>query len=187
MLNNLILASASPRRKELLSIITDSFTVIPSDVEEIIPDNLDVYSVPQYLSQLKARDISNKNPDSLVIGADTAVIIENEILGKPKTKKHAYDMIMKLSGKTHYVVTGCTLILGEKEISFSEKTAVTFYQLSNAEIEEYINTEEPYDKAGGYGIQGKGSLLVEKISGDYFNVVGLPVGKLNKAIKEISG
>ncbi len=187
MIDKVILASASPRRKELLSIIDDSFSVIPSDVEEIIPDDLDVYLVPQYLSQLKAQDIAKANPHALVIGADTAVIIGNDILGKPKTKSEAYSMIKKLSGKTHYVVTGCTLILDKKILSFSEKTAVTFYTLDETQIEEYINSDEPYDKAGGYGIQGKGSLLVEKIDGDYFNVVGLPIGKLNKAIKEISG
>ncbi len=187
MLNKIILASASPRRKELLSVITDNFSVKPSDIQEIIPDNLDVYSVPEYLSKLKASDVAATNPGYLVIGADTSVIIENEILGKPKTKTDAYNMIKKLSGKTHYVVTGCTLILSDKVLSFSDKTAVTFYPLAEAEIQEYINTDEPYDKAGGYGIQGKGSLLVEKIDGDYFNVVGLPIGKLNKAIKEISG
>lgn len=187
MYDKIILASASPRRKELLTVITNNFSVIPSNVEEIIPENLDVDLVPQYLSNLKAQDIARTHPDSLVIGADTSVIIENKILGKPKTKSQAFDMINKLSGKTHFVVTGYTLVLGEKCLSFSEKTAVTFYPLTKIQIEEYINSDEPYDKAGGYGIQGKGSLLVEKIDGDYFNVVGLPLGKLNKAIKEISG
>lgn len=187
MIKNIVLASASPRRKELLTIITDNFSVIPSCVEEIVPNNLNAEFVPQYLSKIKAQDIAKQYPDSLVIGADTSVIIDNEILGKPKSKTDAYEMIKKLSGKTHYVITGCTLFLGEKIRSFSCKTAVTFYHLSEAEIEKYINTDEPYDKAGAYGIQGKGALLVKKINGDYFNVVWLPIGELNKAIKEISG
>lgn len=180
----IILASKSPRRKELLSLIFDEFKIIPSETEEIIPQGLDAFSVAEHLATIKAQDIANKNPNSLIIGADTCVIIDGEILGKPKDKADAKRMITSLSGKTHYVVTGCCVIKDNKQESFSEVTEVEFFKLSDAETEEYINSNEPYDKAGAYGIQGKGSLLVKKINGDYFNVVGLPVAKLNQYLKK---
>ena len=185
MCKKIILASASPRRRELLSMIFPDFEVIPSNVEEIIPEDIDIHSAPEYLSKIKALDIAKAYPEALVIGADTSVIIDNKILGKPKNKAEAYDMIKSLSGNEHFVITGCTIIYGENIVSFSEKTSVFFNDLSEQEILDYINTDEPYDKAGGYGIQGKGALLVNKIDGDYFNVVGLPVSKLNITIKGI--
>lgn len=186
MFKKVILASASPRRKELLKNIFPSFEVVPSNVDEILPEGINSYDAPQYLSKLKAFDIAKKYPDALVIGSDTSVIIDNEILGKPKDEADAFRMLKMLSNNTHYVVTGCTLVFGDKSLSFSEKTAVKFFPLNDAEIEEYIKTKEPFDKAGAYGIQAKGSLLVEKIDGDYFNVVGLPIAKLNKYIKLMS-
>lgn len=187
MNREIILASASPRRKELLNLIIENFKVIPSSVEEIIPETLVVTKVPEFLSELKAKDIAKSYPDSLVIGADTCVIVDNKILGKPKDKREAYDMISMLAGKTHHVITGCSIVLGKTVKSFSSVTEVEFYNLSEEDINNYINTSEPYDKAGAYGIQGKGSLLVKKINGDYFNVVGLPISMLNKFIKKMSG
>lgn len=187
MFRKVILASASPRRRELLSIIFPKFEVIPSNAEEIIPKNIRLIDAPEYLSKIKALDIAKAYPDALVIGADTSVIINNKILGKPKDKDEAYNMIKMLSGNEHFVITGCTVINGENTVSFSEKTSVFFNNLSEQEIIDYINTDEPYDKAGGYGIQGKGALLVKKIEGDYFNVVGLPVSRLNAEIKGMSG
>lgn len=181
----IILASASPRRKELLSLIFDDFEIIPSGAKEIVPEGLNVFDVAEHLAKIKALDISKKYKTSLVIGADTCVIVDNKILGKPTDKSDAKNMITMLSGKTHYVVTGCSIVNNGKVETFKEITEVEFLQLTDNEIEEYINTQEPYDKAGGYGIQGKGSLLVKKICGDYFNVVGLPVSKLNSYIKQI--
>ena len=182
---NVILASASPRRKELLSIILDDFNIMHSTCEEIIPQNCDVFSVAEILAKQKATDVYNKHKDCLVIGADTCVIVDNIILGKPKDKNDARSMIKSLSGKTHYVVTGCCIVHNDKTETFSQITEVEFHKLSEKEIEEYINTSEPYEKAGAYGIQGKGSLLVKKINGDYFNVVGLPISTLNLKLKKL--
>ena len=178
-----ILASASPRRKELLTQITPDFSILPSGAEEIVPEDLSPEQAPEYLAVLKAEDIAKEHTDSIVIGADTGVFVDGEMLGKPKDRNDARAMISKLSGRTHKVITGCCICYGGKHQSFSEITEVTFFPLSDEEIEEYILSDEPYDKAGAYGIQGKGMLLVEKINGDYFNVVGLPVALLAKQIK----
>lgn len=182
-MKKIILASASPRRKELLSLIFDDFEIIPSNAEEIIPEDINVFDVAEYLAKIKATDISKKHKNCLVIGADTCVIIDNKILGKPIDKSDAKNMISILSGKKHYVVTGCCIVNNGKTETFKEITEVEFLPLKDTEIEDYINSDEPYDKAGGYGIQGKGSLLIKKIDGDYFNVVGLPVSKLNMFLK----
>lgn len=182
-LNNIILASASPRRQELLKHITDDFTVKVSSVEEIVPNEICADETPEFLAMLKAKDVAQSFPESLVIGADTCVLADGKILGKPKDKNDAYNMLSLLSGKTHTVITGCALVAGDKSISFSVSTDVEFYSLTEEEINDYINTSEPFDKAGAYGIQGKGSLLVKGINGDYFNVVGLPVAKLSRVIK----
>ena len=185
MNNLIILASASPRRRELLSVITDNFEVIPSGAEETVPNGIGLLETAEYLARIKAKDIAEKHKDAVVIGADTCVIAEGEILGKPKDKTDAYRMIKILSGKTHIVVTGCAVICNGITDSFSVETKVEFYPLSENEIVEYINGSEPYDKAGAYAIQGKASLFVRQIIGDYFNVVGLPVAMLNKKLKEI--
>lgn len=178
----LILASASPRRQELIKLITDDFEIAVSQVEETIPDGMTAEDIPQYLAMLKAKDISKKFSENIVIGADTCIIADGIVLGKPKTKEDAASMLKSLSGNTHYVITGCALVLGEKSLSFSVTTEVEFYPLTDKEIENYIDSGEPFDKAGAYGIQGKGSLFVKRINGDYFNVVGLPVAKLNKVL-----
>lgn len=181
---SMILASQSPRRRELLSIITDDFTVIPSNVEEIVPDEIDPYDSPEYLAKIKAIDIAREYPNDIVIGADTTVFLNGVALGKPKDRSHAYGMLKTLSGNTHYVITGCAIVKGEKCVSFSVKSEVEFYSLNEEEINAYLDTDEPYDKAGSYGIQAKGALLVKEIRGDYFNIVGLPIGELNRYLKE---
>ncbi len=182
-MKRIILASASPRRQELLRLIFNEFNVIPSDAEEIVNENISAENTAEYLAVLKAKAVAEKYPQDTVIGADTCVVIGNKILGKPKDKEDARKMIKLLSGNVHKVITGCAIIGGKKINSFSAETEVEFYPLSDAEIEEYINTSEPYDKAGGYGIQGKASLFVKGIKGDYFNVVGLPIAQLNKELK----
>lgn len=180
---NIILASASPRRRELMKLITENFTAVSVDVEEIVPENISLYSVSEYLAGIKAEAAHKKFPNDIIIGCDTTVICNNKILGKPKDKDECRKFMHMLSGCTHQVATGCHIICQNKKKSFTEVTNVIFRKLTDTEIEAYISTDEPYDKAGGYGIQGKGSLLIEKISGDYFNVVGLPVSRLNQELK----
>jgi len=173
----LILASKSPRRKYLLEQAGLSFSIIPSDFDE----NTVSLSTPEeyvkVLAESKANDIAKKNPQSWVIGADTVVLIDGTILGKPGSKKEARKMLYKLSGNTHQVLTGYAIQCINKNHIFSETivTDVTFKHLTNEEINWYITTTEPFDKAGAYAIQGLGTFLVRKIHGSYTNVVGLPV------------
>ncbi len=181
-MEKIILASKSPRRQELIRNITEDFEVIVSETDEVLPEGISPYDAPVYLSGLKARAVAAEHPDRVVIGADTVVILNGEVLGKPHDEADAMRMLRLLSGNTHSVVTGCTLIQGEREHRFSSRTEVTFYELSEGEIAAYIATGEPSDKAGAYGIQGKGMLFVEKIEGCYFNVMGLPVGQLNREL-----
>lgn len=178
-----ILASSSPRRQELLKLIVDEFSIIPSNIPEEIPNGVCLIKSAQYLARLKANEVSKANMNCLVIGCDTCVITRGQLLGKPQNDEEAFKMLSLLSGKVHKVVTGCCLVLNGSEHSFSEITKVKFHRLSAEDIKNYIMTNEPFDKAGGYGIQGKGSLLVKRICGDYFNVMGLPISRLNKEIK----
>ncbi|MBP1565529.1 MAG: septum formation protein Maf [Oscillospiraceae bacterium] len=179
---DVILASASPRRQELLRYIVPDFKVIPADVDESIPENIDVSDVAQYLACKKAEHIGKIYPDSLVIGSDTVVVVGDEILGKPSDEKEAYDMLSKLSGKVHKVITGVCLVQGDRKESFSQETKVRFYELDESEILGYIKTGDPMDKAGAYGIQGEGCVLVEGIEGDFFTVMGLPVARLKRVL-----
>ncbi|MBE6719358.1 MAG: septum formation inhibitor Maf [Ruminococcaceae bacterium] len=179
----IILASQSPRRRELLKYITNDFEVRVSDVDETLPDGISPSEAVVYLSGIKAQPFAKEN--ATVIGADTVVAIDGKILGKPENADAARDMLKELSGKTHSVFTGVTVIKDGKTHSFYEETRVTFHTLTDKEIDDYILTGEPLDKAGAYGIQGFGSLLVEGICGDYFNVVGLPVSRLNRLLMDI--
>lgn len=179
-----ILASASPRRQELLKTIFENFTVLPADVDETLSDDIYAEAAAEYLSRKKAESVAETHPKELVIGSDTTVVLENKILGKPKNKDDARDMLNILSGKTHKVITGVCVCINGKTHSFSEITEVTFYKLSDGEIENYLKTDEWSDKAGAYGIQGKAGLFVKRINGDYNNVVGLPVSKLNRELRE---
>ena len=178
-----ILASASPRRKELIRTVFPEVIIHPAEIEEIPSDKVTLDREPEYLSLLKARAVAADHPDALVIGSDTGVFIDGKMLGKPHGREEAREMIRELSGRTHTVITGCTLCLYGHETSFSEETYVTFYPLTDAEIEAYLDMEEYSDKAGAYAIQGKGALIVEGIRGDYYNVVGLPVGRLAREIQ----
>ena len=176
------MASASPRRQELIRLISDDCLCAVSGVDEVIPKGVSVDEIPLCLASQKAEAVAKLYPDDVVIGCDTGVILSQEILGKPKDKDDARRMMKALSGKTHKVITGCSLWCKGKNKGFSNVTVVEFYILSDEEIEAYINTSEPYDKAGGYGIQGRASLFVKGIKGDYFNVVGLPVAELNRQL-----
>ena len=181
----IVLASASPRRKELISLITENVEIRPAECDETLPDGIGAKEAVEYLSKIKndaAKSISAH--DELIISADTVVAVSNEILGKPADKEDARRMIKLLSGRTHQVYTGVTISYKENAVTFSEKTDVSFFDLTDDEIESYVSSSEPYDKAGAYGIQGKASLLVSGINGDYFNVVGLPVARLNRELSK---
>ena len=173
----LILASQSPRRRYLLEKAGIEFSVIPSSFDEtsVKLSSPDVYV--RQLAECKARDISGQNPDSWVIGADTIVLIDDTILGKPGSRAEARTMLKSLSGKTHRVLTGYCICCHRTGRLFSDavKTDVRFKKLTQGEIDWYINSGEPFDKAGAYAIQGIGSFLVKRINGSYPNVVGLPV------------
>lgn len=177
----IILASASPRRKELLTRVVPHFEIIPADIDENIPLGIDAEDAAEFLAVRKAMGIDIS--DSLIIGCDTVVINENQILTKPKNKEDAFNMLRSLSGKTHRVITGVCLRYAKHTLSFCEKTAVEFFELSDDEINQYIATGEPMDKAGAYGIQGLGSLFVKSICGDFYNVVGLPIGMLKRKLQ----
>ncbi|MEE3427793.1 MAG: Maf family protein [Ruminococcus sp.] len=179
-----ILASASPRRQELLKNIFTEFEIIPADVDETLNDSIKAEEAAQFLARKKAEFISKKYPEALVIGSDTTVVTGEKILGKPADKNDAKNMLCLLSGKTHKVITGVSLFYNGKEKTFSEVTEVVFFNLTDNEIENYLDTDEWSDKAGAYGIQGKAGLFVEKINGDYNNVVGLPVARLNRVLND---
>ena len=183
----LILASSSPRRKELLKQIGLRFEVVPSRVEEKIKDGEDPVEHVLRLAEEKALDVANKSRDSWVIAADTIVLIDGEILGKPAGKQDAYQMLLKLSGKEHRVITGfCILNTSNGEsVKESVETTVTFKELTEKEIQGYIKTKEPFDKAGGYAIQGKGSFMIREIKGSYTNVIGLPICEVVEALQRL--
>lgn len=176
---DVILASASPRRKELMQLICPSFRVIPADCGEAVPEAMNAADVPAFLSYQKCKCIADVYQKAVVIGCDTVVTTaDGEILGKPKDEEDAARMLRLLSGRMHTVDTGVSICYKGRTETFTETTKVWFKDLTDEEIEDYINTGEPLDKAGAYGIQGEGTLLVDKIEGDFFNVVGLPVSKL---------
>lgn len=180
---NIILASASPRRKELLGYITEKFVCIPADIDETLPSDVRAEDSAEYLACMKASHIAKEYPDDIVIGCDTVVVNNGEVYGKPESEEDARRMLAELSGKTHMVITGVCMIKGEKKESFSETTEVEFFELSAEEISSYILTGAPMDKAGAYGIQDGSLLPAKSIRGDYFNVVGLPAGRLKRELR----
>ncbi|MFD2446221.1 Maf family protein [Bacillus sp. CGMCC 1.16607] len=182
-MKHLVLASSSPRRKELLENIHLSFEISSSDVDESFSEHLSPEDVVMELAERKAKAVAKDYPSSFVLGADTIVVLEGNILGKPADEKEASRMLTKLSGKTHDVYTGVSIIYLNDTIRFFEKTTVTFWELTEAEINMYVSSGEPLDKAGAYGIQQLGSYLVKEIQGDYFNVVGLPIARTVRELK----
>ncbi|MCF6096590.1 Maf family protein [Thermovorax subterraneus] len=177
----LILASASPRRKELLKQIGLDFEIMPSAIDETVPPGIAPAVAAVKLAENKALNVASRIEDGIVIAADTIVALGDRILGKPKDEEEARKMLESLSGRWHKVFTGIAVIDSSlsRKITDCEESRVKFKNLSSSEIENYIKTGEPMDKAGAYGIQGKGALLVEKIEGCYYNIVGLPVFKLS--------
>lgn len=186
---DIILASASPRRKEILGNTNVEFTVIKSEIDEVILDNEKPQQVVMRLAFEKCLDIASKHEEDLVIGADTIVVLDDKILGKPKDENEAYRMIKSLSNRTHQVITGISLINLQSNTKIIDCVVsnVKFKDLSEEDIRDYLQTNESLDKAGAYGIQGYGALLVEEIQGDYFNIVGLPISKLSDLLKEHFG
>lgn len=184
-MQRLILASSSPRRKELLENLRLNFEISSSDADESFSETLSPADAVMELASRKSGTVAPKFPDCFVIGSDTVVVHDGMILGKPESGQEALQMLKKLCGNTHSVYTGVSIISPEKETRFYEKTDVTFWELSDEEIDIYIKSGEPFDKAGGYGIQGFGSMLVKEISGDYYTVVGLPVSRLIRELRKI--
>lgn len=184
MKHTIVLGSNSPRRKEILSLLNVEYTVRVSDVEEVYPLELDKKEVPIYLAELKSNAIEIKE-NELLITSDTIVLLENTILGKPTDKENAIEILEKLSGKVHQVITGVTLRTTDKKISFSETTQVYFNTLTKEEIRFYINNYNPMDKAGAYAIQEFIGLIgIQKIEGCYYNVMGLPAHRVYKEIQQ---
>ena len=182
----IILASQSPRRRQLLEQVgfTD-FLIRPAQGEELADPNLDPGGLVEALSRQKALEISaSADPEDLIIAADTVVAVDGQVLGKPHSIQQAHEMLSALSGREHTVYTGVTVCRGGQILTQHEATTVRCRPLTAQEIDAYIATGEPMDKAGSYGIQGRGALLVEGISGDYFNVVGLPVCRLGRMLTQ---
>ncbi len=180
----IILASESPRRKSLLETVGLNFQVVPAKIEEVYQDSDPVdYAIMN--ARKKAELVSGKVGYDLVIAADTVVAMDGKIYEKPEKRNDAHRMLEELSGKTHRVITGFCLLTHNQKIRDFEETRVSFYHLSVSEIEAYLDSGEPFDKAGAYGIQGYASLFVRKVEGCYFNVVGFPLAKFYQRLKEI--
>jgi septum formation protein len=181
---SLILASTSPRRAELLKLLSVEFSVLPSDAEEVAPEHLSPLEVCQLNAHRKARAVAKKIPDALVLGADTLVFLDNEILGKPRNLAEARRMIARLQGRHHQVVTGVSLIClrAHHERIFAVSTDVLFHPLDEMQIRDYLAKINPLDKAGAYAIQEFGEMIISEISGSYSNVVGLPIEKLREEL-----
>lgn len=180
-----ILASGSPRRRELMKLFGVEFTVHPADIDETMDPERDPGAEVKRVSRCKALAVP-RQPEDIVIAADTIVVCGGAVLGKPHSPHEAARMLRLLSGCTHQVMTGCTILLGDQEESFTEVTQLHFRELTNKEIDRYVATGEPMDKAGAYGIQGGAALFCTGITGDYYNVMGLPVCRLQAALKALA-
>ena len=183
MPDKIILASQSPRRKQLMELAELSFDVLIADVDETNPPGMPGEEVPEFLARKKADAVGHLVQDAIVIAADTVVLLDHHILGKPNDAPHASVILHRLSGRMHKVVTGVCIRKGTQEISFSTTTEVYFRKLSGSQIEHYVTNYRPFDKAGAYAIQEWiGITGIEKINGDYYNVMGLPIGEVIKVL-----
>ena len=185
-MTRIILASKSPRRKELMEMLKIPFEIIVSDIDEQIDYENDLVKEIEKLSYQKAEAVFRDHQDALVIGADTIVKIGNDVLGKPKSYEQARKMLRELSDNTHEVVTGVTILYQDHVDTFSSVARVTFYPLSDEEIEEYIATNEPMDKAGAYAIQGDAAKFIRSIDGDFYTIVGLPIAEVYHHLQKYS-
>ncbi|MBQ5968601.1 MAG: septum formation inhibitor Maf [Clostridia bacterium] len=182
MMRRLILASASPRRKELLNRAGYRFDVCPSDADETLPVGCGAKEAVALLAQKKAASVAARFPGAVVLGCDTVVALDNVILGKPQNEADAAAMLRRLSGRVHTVWSGVCITDGARTETFCEATAVEFFPLSDETVASYLATGEPFDKAGAYGIQGFGGVLVRRFDGDYCNVVGLPLAQCARVL-----
>lgn len=183
----IILASQSPRRKQLLEWAEVNFEISVANTNEEYPDSLSINEIPIHIAREKAMAIANKITQNAypILAADTIVVIDDEIIGKPENKEQATTYLTKLSGKTHKVITGVVILCGDKEIAFADTTLVSFNSLTKEQIAFYVDKYQPYDKAGAYAIQEWiGVVGIEKIDGDFYNVMGLPVSKVVKILSE---
>ena len=181
----LILASGSPRRRELLGLFGIPFVVRAADIDETMDPEKAPFDEVARVSRAKAMAISRQE-DDIVIAADTIVVCQGKILGKPHDRAEAIGMLTLLSGRDHQVMTGCTVLRGERSETFTEVTDLHFRTLTEKEIEKYVDTGEPMDKAGAYGIQGGAALFCQRMVGDYYNVMGLPVCRLGQALRRLA-
>ncbi|MEG2395165.1 MAG: Maf family protein [Ruthenibacterium sp.] len=183
-MKEIILASASPRRKELMRLITPHYTVVVSDVEERALTADTPAQLAAVLGSAKCRAVAQNHPDAVVIGCDTVVECGGKMFGKPRDKAQAFAMLQALSGLKHLVHTGVCVRCGAREECFTVTTGVTFAPLSKAEIAAYVSTDEPYDKAGGYGVQGRAACFITGLAGCYYNVMGFPVQRVYRTLRD---
>ncbi len=181
----LMLASSSPRRSELLKMAGYEFTVVPAKINETFLRGTPPMQIVEQLSTHKAQAVAKQHPEDTVLAADTIVVFKGRILGKPKDAETAKAMLKLLSGNVHQVYTGYTVISGSRLLCGHECTSVEFYPISPAAISAYVATGEPLDKAGAYGIQGRGALFVKRINGDFYNIVGLPIAKIHRILNNL--
>ena len=183
----LILASQSPRRKELLGLCGIPFSVYVSEVDEYLDFSVSLEKAVESLAFQKASAVQALYPKKVILGADTIVTLDDKILGKPKNKEDAFSMLTILSGRSHEVITSVCILSDEKKIFLSQRSRVYFFPISPDDIASYIATGEPMDKAGAYGIQGKGAIFIQKIDGDFYSVMGLPVSLVYRELRKIFG
>ena len=180
-----VLASQSPRRRELLNLVGIAHTVQPADIDESLWPDEDPASHCERLAREKVAVVARTAPDALVIGSDTIVVVDGDVLGKPRDDAHAEQMLTRLDGRSHIVMTGVAVHWRGEQRSAVEEVGVTFHPLSRDEIRRYVATREPMDKAGAYGIQGYGATIVRRVDGDYFAVMGLPLQRLVRVMAEL--
>ena len=183
-MKRIILASASPRRREIMQMIGMPFEVIVSNADEMMNEELPVKERIIDIARQKAKAVFDGNNDAIVIGCDTVVLVDDQILGKPKDKDQAREMFLAMRGGEHIVLSAVCIMSEEETCCFADETEVHFNDMSDEEIEEYISTEEPYDKAGAYAIQGRSGVFIREIRGNYYNVVGLPVDRIYGYLKK---
>ena len=183
-MRTMILASASPRRREILDLMGVTYTVIPAKAELPMDCTLTIEQAVLNVARAKAEEVADAHPDTVIVGADTIVVVDDTVLGKPKDEGDAIAMLRRLSGREHRVITAVWICDGERSEGFADSAAVTFVPMSEDEIKAYVATAEPMDKAGAYAIQGRGMRYVHSINGDFYTVMGLPSARLYEKLKK---
>lgn len=185
MQHPLILASQSPRRRELMLLLNVPFSSENPNVEEIIRTDIKLEKAIEELAYFKASDVLSRHPNAIVIGSDTVVVVDGEVLGKPANAEEGKAMLRKLSGRKHSVITAVAILTESTKTIFHSKAEVTFYPLDDAWIDAYIASGSPMDKAGAYGIQDRGALMVKSIKGDFYTIMGLPIAEVNQVLRNL--